>query len=380
VKQYEPHPIANLFPMLDGIEMSELVADIKARGLIHPITIHDGKILDGRNRYAACLEAGVSPRFETLPDGVNPWLRVWSLNVKRRHLPPDRRVAFGFDFLRGSEEWQASQEAAKERTAAKKKGNQNAAKKKTTVVSVPPSFSKPEPKTRDKVAAFCGVSPSTAQKVMTVAAKSPAAFEKIKDGTVSANKAIAEIKLEAKTELAAKLDAAPVATPKGPFDVIACDPPWKYDNRVEDHTHRGRLQYPEMTVDAICKLNVADLAADNCVLWLWTTNAFMRQAFAVVDAWGFQEKTILTWAKDRMGLGDWLRGQTEHCILAVRGKPIVTLTNQTTLLRGPVREHSRKPDEFFEMVDVLCHGAKLEMFSREARSGWQAWGAEQEKF
>src|SRR5262245_65934682 len=98
----------------------------------------------------------------------------------------------------------------------------------------------------------------------------------------------------------------------------------------------------------------------------------MRDAFRVLDAWGFVEKTIVTWVKDRMGTGDWLRGQTEHCILAVRGKPIVTLTNQTTVLHGPLREHSRKPDEFFALVEKLCPGTKLEMFCRRSREGWAA--------
>ncbi|MGA2513319.1 MAG: MT-A70 family methyltransferase, partial [Candidatus Limnocylindrales bacterium] len=91
---------------------------------------------------------------------------------------------------------------------------------------------------------------------------------------------------------------------------------------------------------------------------------------------GFEPKTILTWAKDRMGTGDWLRGQTEHCLMCVRGHPTVTLTNQTTLLHGPMREHSRKPDEFFTLVESLCPGSKLELFAREARPGWAAWGAE----
>jgi N6-adenosine-specific RNA methylase IME4 len=99
---------------------------------------------------------------------------------------------------------------------------------------------------------------------------------------------------------------------------------------------------------------VGDIAHANCVLWLWTTNAFMREAFQVLDAWEFQQKTLLTWAKDRMGTGDWLRGQTEHCLLAVRGKPAVTLTNQTTLMCAPVGAHSEKPAEFYALVETLC--------------------------
>lgn len=185
-----------------------------------------------------------------------------------------------------------------------------------------------------------------------------------------------------RAEVAAKLNEEAVSAPAtGPFRVIVSDPPWQYDKRVGDATHRGDLPYPTMTIDEICALDVRSLAhPDGCVLWLWTTNAHMRDAYKVLDAWGFSERTILTWVKDRMGLGDWLRGQTEHCILAVRGAPVVTLTNQSTALPGPVREHSRKPDSFYELVEALCAGNKLEMFCRTPRTGWSAWGAEIEKF
>ena len=95
------------------------------------------------------------------------------------------------------------------------------------------------------------------------------------------------------------------------------------------------------------------------ILWLWVTNLFMREAFPLLEAWGFERRTILTWAKDRMGTGDWLRGQTEHAIMAVRGKPVVTLTNQTTLLNAPVRGHSQKPVEFYNLVEKSLPGAAL---------------------
>ena len=88
----------------------------------------------------------------------------------------------------------------------------------------------------------------------------------------------------------------------------------------------------------------------------------------------------MTWAKDRVGTGRWLRGQTEQCLLLSRGQPVVTLGSQSTLLQGPVREHSRKPEEFYGLVESLCPGRKLELFARQQRPGWEAWGAETDKF
>ncbi len=189
-----------------------------------------------------------------------------------------------------------------------------------------------------------------------------------------------EVKLLDKRALAEEIRANPVITPDGRYQVIAIDPPWKYDSRAEDTTHRGKNLYPDMTVEQIYAVPVPAKSQDDCVLWLWTTNAFMRDAFTCLDAWGFREKTILTWDKEILGLGDWLRNVTEHCIVAVRGRPIVSLTNQTTIIREKRREHSRKPEAFYSLVEALCPGSKLEMFAREKRPGWDSWGAEPEKF
>lgn len=165
-----------------------------------------------------------------------------------------------------------------------------------------------------------------------------------------------------------------------PVNVLVIDPPWRYESRAKDPSHRARNPYEDMSVEEIKTLDVPDRITENAIVWLWTTNAFMRDAYEIAAAWDLQVRTILTWAKDRMGTGDWLRGQTEHCLLATRGKPVRNLTNETTLLHGPLREHSRKPDEFYELVDRLCPGTKGEMFARQTRPGWAAWGDEAGKF
>jgi len=109
-------------------------------------------------------------------------------------------------------------------------------------------------------------------------------------------------------------------------------------------------------------------------LWLWTTNAHLSVAFGVIDSWGFEYKTLLTWVKDRMGTGEWLRGQTEHCLLAARGKPVFLHGNRGTVLEAARREHSRKPEEFYALVEETCRGSKVELFGRQERKGWQVFG------
>jgi N6-adenosine-specific RNA methylase IME4 len=189
-----------------------------------------------------------------------------------------------------------------------------------------------------------------------------------------------DVKAQKKEAVVEQIRNEPEPLPEGPFRVIVADPPWPYASRADDATHRARNPYPDMTLEAIRDKGeeVRARAADDCVLWLWTTNAFLREGFTVLDAWGFDQKTMLTWVKTQMGTGDWLRGITEHCLLAIKGKPLVTLTNQTTALIAPRGKHSAKPVEFYALVESLCPGAKLEMFARAKREGWKQWGAEAE--
>ena len=387
------HEIANRFPLLEAQDPEEweaFVDSIRRNGQREPIVLHDGKILDGRNRYQACRKLGIDPVTIELDKDENPWEYVWDENAHRRHLAAGQKVALYISFQRGSESWassRAKREADKhgKQVAGGKKGGEigGRGKKKGLGSCDPEPFQGPKPqpnRERDDVAKGAGVSPSTAKRALALESSDPDLFKKVVDGEVELAKACGESKLKKKRALTEKIRANPIVTPDGRYQVIVSDPPWKYDARSEDTTHRGKNLYPEMTVPEICALPVASLAQDNCLLWLWTTNAFMRGAYECLDAWGFKEKTILTWDKENFGLGDWLRNVTEHCILAVRGRPLVSLTNQTTLIREKRREHSRKPEAFYALVEQLCPGSKLEMFSRTPRDGWSSWGAETTKF
>ena len=131
-----------------------------------------------------------------------------------------------------------------------------------------------------------------------------------------------------------------------------------------------------MSLAEIHAMPIADWAHEDSTLWLWTTNAFMWEAFMCLQMWGFEQKTILTWMKNRIGTGDWLRGETEHCLLAIKGKPTVALTNQSTALLAPADKHSEKPKEFYELVEAFCPGSRLDVFARGRRDGWESYGIE----
>ncbi|MBE9102791.1 MT-A70 family methyltransferase [Vacuolonema iberomarrocanum] len=190
---------------------------------------------------------------------------------------------------------------------------------------------------------------------------------------------------------AAEPPKLPPAPPQGSYNCIVIDPPWFYTLRKDDETHRNRIPYEPMTAEQIYSLPVPSLCPEG-VLWLWTTNNHIPEAVEAMSRWGFEIKTVLTWVKVSktaqvaMGTGNWLRGATEHCFLAVRGEvkafsSLQTLKTETTVLFAERREHSRKPDEFYQIVETLFPGAtRLEMFARQVRPGWDAWGDQTDYF
>lgn len=166
---------------------------------------------------------------------------------------------------------------------------------------------------------------------------------------------------------------------KGKFDVITIDPPWSYDKKAYDtQGQRGVVPYPTMTYEELKKITIP--AEEDCVLWLWTTHAFIWEAKQLLDDWGFTYKAILVWDKEKMGLGRNLRMQCEFCLLATKGTPALKTGDARDIIREARREHSRKPLAFYEMVEKLCIGRKLDYFAREARQGWEVYGAETKKF
>jgi N6-adenosine-specific RNA methylase IME4 len=168
--------------------------------------------------------------------------------------------------------------------------------------------------------------------------------------------------------------------PTGKYKTIYVDPPWP--ERGGGKIKRGAdRHYRLMTVKDIMALPVTDLAEDNAHLYLWATNNYLKAALSVMDAWGFDFKTMITWGKDKFGLGQYFRGQTEHCLFGVRGNlpyKIIDGKRQqgTTLILSPRREHSQKPDEMRTMIEKVSYAPRIELFARERVDGWDAWGDE----
>lgn len=153
--------------------------------------------------------------------------------------------------------------------------------------------------------------------------------------------------------------------PDKPYGTILADPPWEYDNP---------RYYDRMTLADIKAIDVLHMDVKH--LWLWTTNTYLPRSLEVVEAWGFDYRSLLTWEKNRMGTGWWLRNKTEHIIFATRSKKDrATPRSRTTIIHEKWRPENHKPDIQYDIIEELSPGPYLELFSTKPHPGWDALSA-----
>lgn len=189
------------------------------------------------------------------------------------------------------------------------------------------------------------------------------------------------------TGLSAAADLAAFARGRK-FKTILADPPWQFQNRTGKMApeHRRLARYATMSLTDILGLPVQGLAAEAAHLYLWVPNALLPQGIQVMEAWGFTYKSNLIWHKTRRdggsdgrGVGFYFRNVTEIILFGVRGKNARTLQpgrSQVNMIQARKREHSRKPDEQYEIIEACSPGPYLELFARGRRSKWETWGNE----
>jgi N6-adenosine-specific RNA methylase IME4 len=171
----------------------------------------------------------------------------------------------------------------------------------------------------------------------------------------------------------------------GPFGTLLVDPPWRFTNRTGKVApeHRRLARYTTMSAKEIAALPVDELMAERSHCYLWVPNALLAEGLLALENWGFAYKANLVWHKvrkdggsDGRGVGFYFRNVTELVLFGTRGK-LRTLApgrRQVNLLATRKREHSRKPDELYEIIESCSPGPYLEMFARHLRPGWAAWG------
>ncbi|KWF28397.1 S-adenosylmethionine-binding protein [Burkholderia cenocepacia] len=368
------HAAANLFPAMTDAEFEEFKEDIRRNGQQVPILVQKGQLVDGRHRYRACCELGIEPKVEEVPADQSIKRLVISLNQHRRHLTESQRamiaarlanINFGGNQHTGG---LSQQQAADELDVS--------------IASVERAKSVLVRGTDELIQAVDAGQIDVSNGAAL--AKLPQPFQRkvmsdVEKGILKEAKEIRKaIKAERREQCLASLavkraNSKPLDPKQGPFSVIYADPPW-------DYIREEQLGYTTMTLDEICKMPVNELATEDAVLFLWCSASLPQEALDVIKAWGFTFKTQAIWNKMHAGTGSYFRVQHEHLMIATRGNvPEVPYgARMPSVFEEPRREHSRKPDFAYEMIETMYPELnKIELFCRgEPRTGWAGWGNE----
>ena len=370
-----------LIPPLTSEEFKQLERNILEEGIRDPLVTWNGILVDGHNRYRIAQEHDID--YETVEmefsdlNAVKLWMIVNQFG--RRNLNIYQRSVLALqleDFYRLLNKEIKIEKISHYRQTGEIVQN-----------------SAPSEKTRQEIAKVANVSHDTISKVKKIeATASPEIKAKVSTGQISINEAYKGIKKEDKkverVELIQKqiedIEEGLLPDLVGLFDVVSVDPPWPYEGDSKNITsfdsvgRRVANPYPEMSIEQIKAIELPLM--ENAVVLLWTTHKFLPDAFEILKEWNLDYKATLVWNKEKIGMGAWFRMQCEFCLVGIKGKPYWENTTYRDIIIEARREHSRKPDSFFEMIEKITMGNRLEYFSREKREGWKVFGNDINKF
>jgi N6-adenosine-specific RNA methylase IME4 len=393
--------IQSHIPPLRADERKQLEELILREGCKSPLILWGDTLVDGHNRYAICTQHGLpyeteQKEFDSFEDAI-AWAEENQLG--RRNLTADQFAYFiGRRYerlkrqgsrtdLTSGKNCQKSQAQTASRIAEEhgisEKTVRNSAEFARNVDSIAASIgedarsailSGEDSLTRSDVAEIAASVPSANEVGLVF--KSPreafawATAERAKQREIRHAKRIAKM-----VEInAGNAELASART----YSVLYADPPWNFHLWSPDGDGRAADQhYPTMPLADICNMPVSDIVASDAVLFMWTTAPHLKESFSVLEAWGFEYVTNVAWVKDKIGLGYWVRNQHELLLIARRGDiPAPLPENRApSVIEAPRREHSRKPDEAYELIERMYPELpKIELFARNARPGWDAWG------
>ena len=354
MKKFEYHNLANLFPFMSPGEFQLLCDDISKNGLLNPIILFEGKILDGRNRHRACSSLGIEPTYKEF-NGTDPFSFVVSQNLHRRHLSNSQRACLALRF----EELFASEAKARQIEGGKRKVRQ--------------SFDDPNNRRSAQKAAVLF---RTNRTYITMAKKiqklNLVMFQQIEAGEISLFEANKKVVREQVRE---------VPNLTGEYGVILCDPPWKYSGFILNPVLEPEYHYETMTHSDLkaMKEQIESVSAENSVIFMWATPAKLQEALELLGHWGFTYKTNLVWEKGRGMLGAWAYNKHEFILIGTRGSVAPSTTLHTSVLKwkrtNHGNKHSGKPDALHHQIEKWFPKlSKLELFARNTRPGWFSFG------
>jgi len=382
IEDLQPHPLSlNLYGE-DDIDAS-FIESIKESGIRVPLVIKsNGFIISGCRRWKAAKFLGlqeVPVVIETYVDAIMERRAVLEFNKYRDKTEIQKYAE--------AQEWEkiiAEENQIKKLAELKQfktggntvvdAGQQRGDEKKTVTDAGRERGSEYERKTNTQVAQKVGLGPRQYRELKkikkAVDAGNPVAqevWQRLADGKETVSKAYKKLQRQRAREQAPPL-------PEGKYDIIYADPPWPYRNAGLDSS--AETHYPTLALTDICNLPIADLAADNCTLFLWVTNPFLREGLKVCDEWGFQYKTNFLWVKKRSGTGFYALGQHELLFVAVKGSHLPEKI-QSSVLFADSERHSQKPIIVYELIEKMYPNSNyIELFARHKRENWEVWGDE----
>ena len=375
--QHVLHEAVFIMPKMKAQDYEDLKSDISKNGLQIPILRYQGKILDGRHRLQACNELGITPHFSDLPEAANdsPEQIVISLNLHRRHLSETERAMIGArttNSALGTNQHTAgavSQKQVAEDLGISVDSIQRA--KKVINQGVPELI---------KAVEAGKIDISNAAKLASLEQEEQLQinFDDLK-AIQQLSKAINKAKFEGRRieriqEIEAKrANNKPLESELGKHSVLYVDPPWDYMGEME-------VGYPCMKLQEIKDMPIKNICEEDAVLFMWCSSSLLGEALEVIGAWGFKFKTSAIWDKGTAGQGPYFRQAHEVLMIATKGKvPEVNPSGRpSSVLKYPRREHSRKPEELYQIIDGMYPElSKIELFCRgEPAEGWSGWGNE----
>jgi N6-adenosine-specific RNA methylase IME4 len=345
-------------------DLRSLARSIEEVGLLHPIVIDKtGTLIAGERRPRAIQRLGRSEIPVRVVDLVEIVRGELAENAERKDFLPSE-----IDAIRRALEPAVRDEATSRKLIGRSASNGG--------------------NSRDKIGAFAGVSGKTVEKIAAVVKAAEAAPERYgklvadmdRHGRVNG---VYRRLQNIKAAEAIRAERPPLPG-NGPYRAGLVDIPWAYEPFDRDASERGVLLYPTMTVDQACAMDVPSILAHVCAVGLWVTNFILVRGLhlPILRAWSLEPESLVTWPKERAGRGQRIKGQTEHLVIATRGKPTVTLADQTTLLKGPFhlvqKKHSAKPIEAYDFFESLFPAPRyFDLFSRHQHNErWDCYGDE----
>ena len=361
----EYHPCSEIFPMMREHEFNFLKENILQEGLLEPIVLYQDKILDGRNRYRACLDTGVEPEFISY-EGNNPLSYSISLNLHRRHLTSGQRAILAVEIM-GMFEEEAKQN---QRNAGIKFGRGKKNREQLTQKIDEPILKPNERTSAHRAAQMLRTNRAyvhVAKKIMS----SPTLFQEVKSGNMSLVEAI---KIHTREN---KVKPSPLS---GKYSVIYADPPWGFSTATNAQKMVNN-HYPTMNQEQLLALapKVKRISEKECVLFLWTINSHLKDAIHLIEEWGFTYRSSIVWRKNKGNQGrSGFRIFHELLLIGWKGKPDhEPAVWFPSIIEHKTLGHSVKPPIFRKMIEDLYPDVqRLEMFSRQSNVGWISWGNE----